>query len=228
VVGAWGDHPPSGVVGGGPRVTWRRHGRCCADVSPWLVQREHPNCTTFCNFSFPGARRLAQKEFRCAAGRLDGIWYPLLRIKRQNTVLYELVLEPREAMYVHRQYQPLISRSAFRCASGKKSPPTSIFAQDSPGCKSKPGGLPSPSIPAGPGRARRARPIQPLISEGSPLKKSAACAPTRGKRQRGTARGTAMWPAGLPQPPPHLVDGPPRHPPRPGRRKNGPVRPLER
>ena len=36
VVGAWGDHPPSGVVGGGPRVTWRHHGRCRADVCPWL------------------------------------------------------------------------------------------------------------------------------------------------------------------------------------------------
>jgi hypothetical protein len=23
VVGAWGDHPPNGVVEGGPRVTWR-------------------------------------------------------------------------------------------------------------------------------------------------------------------------------------------------------------
>jgi hypothetical protein len=36
VVGAWGDHPPSGVVGGGPRVTWRCHWLCRADVSPWL------------------------------------------------------------------------------------------------------------------------------------------------------------------------------------------------
>jgi hypothetical protein len=32
VVGTWGDQPPSGVVGGGPRVTRRCPRRCVADL----------------------------------------------------------------------------------------------------------------------------------------------------------------------------------------------------
>jgi hypothetical protein len=60
---------------------------------------------------------------------------------------------------------------------------------------------------------------------GHPLKKNGPRGPARGKGHRGTADGTAAWPAGLPRPP-HLVVGPPRCPPRPGRRKNGPERPL--
>jgi hypothetical protein len=53
------------------------------------------------------------------------------------------------------------------------------------------------------------------ISEGTPLEKNATCAPARG--QGGTSarhrpsRGTAMWPAGLPQPPP-LGGWPPQAP----------------
>jgi hypothetical protein len=35
VVGTWGDQPPSGVVGGGPRVTRRCTRRCGADLCPW-------------------------------------------------------------------------------------------------------------------------------------------------------------------------------------------------
>jgi hypothetical protein len=34
VVGTWGDQPPSGVVGGGPRATRRCHRRCGADLPP--------------------------------------------------------------------------------------------------------------------------------------------------------------------------------------------------
>jgi hypothetical protein len=55
-------------------------------------------CTDLCCFSFQvhGGRR--QKKFQSAAGQLDGIWYPLLGLKRQSMVC-EMVLEPREAMY---------------------------------------------------------------------------------------------------------------------------------
>jgi hypothetical protein len=53
LVGAWGGHPPSGVVvvRGGPRATWRCHWLCRADVPPWLGLGPH----------FPGGfpRRLA-------------------------------------------------------------------------------------------------------------------------------------------------------------------------
>jgi hypothetical protein len=35
VVDTWGDQPPSGVVGGGPRVTRRCPRRCGADLCPW-------------------------------------------------------------------------------------------------------------------------------------------------------------------------------------------------
>jgi hypothetical protein len=35
VVGTWGDQPPSGVVGGGPRATRRCHRRCRAGLYPW-------------------------------------------------------------------------------------------------------------------------------------------------------------------------------------------------
>jgi hypothetical protein len=35
VVGTWGDQPPSGVVGGGPRVTRRCPRRCGAGLCPW-------------------------------------------------------------------------------------------------------------------------------------------------------------------------------------------------
>jgi hypothetical protein len=58
-----------------------------------------------------------------------------------------------------------------------------------------------------------------------PCKKNAPHGPARGKGQHGTAGGTVAWPAALPRPP-HLVAGPPKCPPRPGRRKNGPGRPL--
>jgi hypothetical protein len=91
----------------------------------------------------------------------------------------------------------------------------------------KPEGLPGTFlIFAGPRPAGPAGSIQPLISEGIPLGGgNGPRGPTRGKGQRGTAGGTAAWPAGLPQPP-HLVAGTPRCPPRPGRQKNGPERPL--
>jgi hypothetical protein len=39
VVGTWGGQPPSGVVGGGPWVTWRCHRRPRADVSFWPGRR---------------------------------------------------------------------------------------------------------------------------------------------------------------------------------------------
>jgi hypothetical protein len=65
------------------------------------MQREHPNCTIFFFFSFPDARRLAQKGFRCAAGRLDGTWYLQCAVDlNTKNWSYGLVLEPREAIYI--------------------------------------------------------------------------------------------------------------------------------
>jgi hypothetical protein len=46
-----------------------------------------------------------------------------------------------------------------------------------------------------------------------PWKKNGPRGPVRGKGQRGTAGGTAVWPAGLPRPP-HLVAAPPPGAPR--------------
>jgi hypothetical protein len=39
VVGTWGDQPPSGVAGGGPRATWRCPRRCGAGLCPWPGRR---------------------------------------------------------------------------------------------------------------------------------------------------------------------------------------------
>ena len=53
-------------------------------------------------FLVRGGWRLAQKEFRCAAGRLDGIWYPLLGLKGHNMVVRARFEVKRDHM--HRQY----------------------------------------------------------------------------------------------------------------------------
>jgi hypothetical protein len=78
------------------------------------------------------------------------------------------------------------------------------------------------------GQDRHAAPVRSShFPPKDPLWKKTAPRPGQGgKGQRRTAGGTAAWPAGLPRPP-HLVAAPPRCPPRPGRRKNGPERPLD-
>jgi hypothetical protein len=76
--GAWGDHPPSGVVGGGPRVTWRCHWLCRADVSPWLERR-----TTF----FPGG--VPQRQLARSSGRGTPVLGPQ-ELAREPLCVFEI------------------------------------------------------------------------------------------------------------------------------------------
>jgi hypothetical protein len=66
------------------------------------------------------------------------------------------------------------------------------------------------------------------LSPREPPKKNGPRGPARGKGQRRTRsrRGHRHVARGPPPWPPHLVSGPTRCPPRPGRRKHSPVRPL--
>ena len=64
-------------------------------------------------------------RFRCAAGRLDGTWYPRCGLKREN-IKYGLVGFDRSSQRPHRSpVLTLVSGVPQRsCTSGKKSPST--------------------------------------------------------------------------------------------------------
>jgi hypothetical protein len=66
-----------------------------------IMQREHPNCIIFRIFS-PCTRWLVKLRFRCAAGRLDGTWYPRRGLKRAKNGLLARIGADRDR--IDRQY----------------------------------------------------------------------------------------------------------------------------